>query len=97
MSDIFIWITARLAVALSTLLWRNKRRFDRTNEHGIQQHKSYGEKLRAESFDTILLGVAYVSAFVAAGLLVLADETILLIVLAVVIVMSWAGVRRRSN
>lgn len=94
MSDIFIWIFACFAIAGSAMLWRNKRRFDRTNEHGIQQHKSYGGKLRTESFDAILLSIAYVSAFVAAGLLVLADETILLIVLVIAIVMSWAGVRR---
>ena len=94
MSEVLVGILTCLAVALVTLLWRNKRRFDRTNEHGVQQHETYAGKLRAEGFDAILLGVAYIGAILAVGLAIAADETILLFALAIVIFMGWARVRR---
>lgn len=61
---------ALLGVVL--FLWRNKRRFDRTNAAGIEQFSSYGRKIAARSWDAILWVLAFMS--LTGGVLVLAIE-----------------------
>lgn len=41
------------------LVWRGKRQFKRLNKLGIEQFSSYGHKLGATIFETILLGGGY--------------------------------------
>jgi hypothetical protein len=65
--------------------WARKRRFDRTNTFGIQQFKSYWEKIGAEAKDFTLKGLAII--LMCSGMLILAfnhtDTWGLLIVLPV--------------
>jgi hypothetical protein len=61
-------------VAIGAGLWfkRRKRKFDRTNEFGVERFRSYGGKLRSR-FKDGFLGFASISLF-AAGVLLLAFE-----------------------
>ena len=52
-------------------LWRNKRKFERTNAAGIEQFASYGGKVASLLWDSILWLSAFVS--VTGGVLFLAN------------------------
>jgi cytochrome c biogenesis protein CcdA len=67
--DIFGGAVVLLGVIL--FFWRNKRKFDRTNPAGIEQFSSYGGKLAARLWDSII----WVSAFMSltGGVLFLAN------------------------
>ncbi len=68
--DIFGVVATLLGIVL--FLWRNKRRFDRTNSAGIEQFSSYGGKIATRFWDSILWVSAFISLTV--GVLVLAIE-----------------------
>ena len=51
-------------------LWKEKRKFDRTNSSGIEQFRSFGHKMVATTFDDLLYWVALGCLFV--GLFILA-------------------------
>ena len=74
MEDIFG--IAAIIVGTALYLWRNKRKFDRTNQAGIEQFKGYAGKLAAGLGDGILwlLAVACVMGGVI-GLAVVHDST----------------------
>ena len=57
-------------IGLALGLWKGKRKFDRTNEHGVEQFRSFGGKMVATTFDDLLSWVAIGSLFV--GLFILA-------------------------
>jgi hypothetical protein len=60
------------AVGALLALWTRKRRFDRTNQFGVERFTSYWGKLRARSVDWVvgLAGIILLSA----GALILAFE-----------------------
>ena len=89
MADITYWIFGAFALATAALLWRRKRQFDRTNEFGIQRHGSFGQKLRADTLDTVLLLIGYGGLLTAVVLFSLIDETLLAWLLIIVIVLAW--------
>ena len=39
------------------LYWRKKRKFDRTNEQGVEVFGSHLKKVKAEAFDTLLFWI----------------------------------------
>ena len=43
-----------LAVAALLAYWKRKRKFDRTNQYGIEQFPSYGRKVRARTTEGVL-------------------------------------------
>ena len=61
---------AALLLGLVLYLWRNKRRFDRTNAAGIERFPSYGGKVAAKLWDAFLWVLTLSS--LTAGVLVLA-------------------------
>ena len=42
------------------VLWRNKRKFDRTNEAGIERFASYADKLGATAGDLAIAALAFI-------------------------------------
>jgi hypothetical protein len=94
MSEIFVWIFLSLAFTGGALIWRNKRRFNRTNEHGVQQYDTYGGKVKAEAFDKLLLVIAYVGATAATVMLLASDPEIMAFALVGLLLLYW--VRRRA-
>ena len=67
-------LTGAALVAIGAGLWlkRRKRKFDRTNEFGVERFPSYGGKLRSRFKDGFL---GFASVFgLAAGILILAFE-----------------------
>ena len=63
---------ALVAIGAALGLKKRKRKFDRTNEFGVERFRSYGGKLRSR-FKDGFLGFASISLF-AAGVLLLAFE-----------------------
>ncbi len=63
---------ALLSASGLLVLWARKRRFDRTNEFGVERFSSYGGKVAAHTFDVLLQTGAMVCGL--AGLLVLAFQ-----------------------
>lgn len=63
---------ALVAIGAALGLKKRKRKFDRTNEFGVERFRSYGGKLRSRLKDGFL-GFTSISLF-AAGVLVLAFE-----------------------
>lgn len=57
MTDIDLQILGFLVVGVPFLLWFSKRRFDRTDSSGTEHFSSYGHRIRARLFDSVLLGV----------------------------------------
>ena len=45
------------------LLWRKKRKFDRTNRAGIEQFHSFGVKIRARLLDGVLTWLSLICLF----------------------------------
>jgi hypothetical protein len=43
-----------LAVAGLLAYWKQKRKFDRTNQYGVEQFPSYGRKVRARTMEGLL-------------------------------------------
>ncbi len=58
-----------LAIGIVLTLARRKRRFDRTNQFGVEQFPSYWAKLGANMKDGLLLFLSF--ALLSAGLLIL--------------------------
>lgn len=61
-----------LVIGLVLVLWKKKRKFERTNSAGIEQFQSFGGKLTATAFDGVLSWLSLSSLFV--GLLILAMQ-----------------------
>ena len=61
MIGVYLLIAASLLCGAWLLYWRKKRKFDRRNEHGIESFGSYQEKIKADTFDTLLLWAGYAS------------------------------------
>lgn len=65
--DIGIVLTA---IGFFTFLWREKRKFSRTNGIGIEQFRSFSGKMVATAFDELLrwasLGLFFVGLFILA-------------------------------
>jgi hypothetical protein len=56
MSDTDSLILGSLIIGSICLFWQGKRKFNRLNQLGIEQHSSFSHKIRATIFDTLLLG-----------------------------------------
>ncbi len=54
-TDVYIFLLAFVGIAC--FLWANKRKFDRTNESGVEQFPSFRKKLAGQFFDAVLLGI----------------------------------------
>lgn len=89
-----IWLFTVLGIAGAALIWRNKRQYDRTNEHGVQRHGSYWKKLKGDSFDAILLCLGYIGLFASVVLLIAFDPSLLIWFFVVGAIVYWAKVRR---
>ena len=61
MTGEYLWVVLLMFFGVLLLYWRNKRKFDRLNEHGIEIFGSYLEKAKADAFDTLLEYAGYVS------------------------------------
>lgn len=59
MSGTDIFIALLVLVGLACILWKNKRKFDRTNRHGIEEFPKFGKKLGSQLFDVLLQGAGY--------------------------------------
>lgn len=68
--DVFYYGILLTSIGLALGLWREKRKYDRTNSAGIQQFPSFGRKIVAETFDGVLYWGAIAALFV--GLFILA-------------------------
>lgn len=60
--------TVLLVVGLALFLWREKRKYDRTNTAGVEQFRSFVGKLAGTSLDELLrwssLGLLFVGLFI---------------------------------
>lgn len=56
----YLWMASLIIFGACLLYWRKKRKFDRTNEHGIEIFGSYLDKAKADTFDALLLWVGVV-------------------------------------
>jgi hypothetical protein len=97
MNSTHIWLIVLLGIASIALIWRNKRRFDRTNEHGIQRHGRYWNKVRAESFDTTLLWVGYLGLSASVVILITIDPSLLVWLLILWAIVYWVRVHRNRK
>ena len=68
--DVFYYGILLTSIGLALGLWRQKRRFDRTNTAGVEQFRSFGRKMVATTLDGLLYWVAIASLFI--GLFILA-------------------------
>ena len=68
--DAFYYGFALTAIGVVLGLWKEKRKFDRTNSAGVEQFPSFGRKMVATTFDGLLYWSAIASLFV--GLFILA-------------------------
>ena len=55
------------------LYWREKRKFDRTNDKGIEIFRSYRRKLFGEAFDALLLWMGYACIIISLFLILSLD------------------------
>jgi hypothetical protein len=69
-SGVYVLGIVLTVVGISLGLWKAKRKFDRTNAHGVEQFRSFGGKMIATTFDDLLYWAAIASLFV--GLFILA-------------------------
>ncbi len=67
MTDTYLWIIF-LAIGALLIFWRNKRKFDRKNQQGIEQFGSYFKKVKTKSLDKLLLWVGNTSIITGSGL-----------------------------
>lgn len=72
MSETDVIILASAIAGCTCLIWRGKRQFNRLNKMGIEQFSSYGHKIGATTFETLLLGGGY-GLLGAAGLISLLE------------------------
>ena len=63
---------ALLVIGFGLVLWKKKRKFDRTNTAGIEQFRSFGTKIGAILFDGIFGWMGLISLF--AGVVILAIQ-----------------------
>lgn len=71
MVDVLAFLGGGFLVAgTGSFLWMKKRKFDRTNSAGVEQHKSYGRKLAAGLLDKSLAGTSAI--FLIAGIVFMA-------------------------
>lgn len=59
MSGTDIFIALLVLVGLACILWKNKRKFDRGNSHGIEHFPKFGKKLGSQLLDVLLQGAGY--------------------------------------
>ncbi|MGV7235643.1 MAG: hypothetical protein ACQ9ET_05220 [Nitrosomonadaceae bacterium] len=60
MAGEYLWVVLLMVFGAWLLYWRKKRKYDRLNDHGIEEFGSYLEKVRADAFNTLLLWVGCV-------------------------------------
>ena len=97
MADIAFWLFGAFSIAAASLLWRRKRQFDRTNEFGIQRHGSFGQKLRADSMDTILLLIGYGGLLVAVVIMAAVFDELLGLLILALILFAWFRSSNRTK
>lgn len=56
MAETDVYIVVSATVGLILIIWKNKRQFNRLNQLGIEQFRSYGHKIIATAFDVMLFG-----------------------------------------
>ncbi len=61
MTGAYLWIVSLMFFGAWLLYWRKKRKFDRLNEQGIEVFGSYPDKVKTDTFDTLLLWAGCVS------------------------------------
>ena len=86
-----------IAVGVASLIWRDKRRYDRTNEHGVQQYRNYWNKIKGESFDTLLSGMGYLGLFAGIFVLLAMDPPLLIWLLVIGPIIYAVKSRGRSK
>jgi hypothetical protein len=69
----YLWIVVLMGCGAWALYWRKKRKFDRTNDKGIEIYPSYGKKMLGEAFDKLLLWIGYVCITVSVWLILSLD------------------------
>jgi hypothetical protein len=77
MTSTYLWIASLMFFGAWLLYWRKKRKFDRLNEHGIEEFGSYREKIKADAFDTLLLWAGCISLISGVFVLIATDYTVL--------------------
>lgn len=55
MIGIYLWIVSLMFIGACLLFWRKKRKFDRSNDHGIEVFENYPKKFKADTFDKLIL------------------------------------------
>ena len=90
MIGVYLLIAASMLCGAWLLYWRNKRKFDRRNDHGIESFGSYQKKIKADAFDTLLLWAGYVSfmagVFMLLGISYTSLGLLLLTILAIIMI-----------
>ncbi len=66
----FWFISFLFFLGITILYWRNRRKFDRKNEQGIEQFGSYLKKVKSEAFDKLLLWIGNASIITGSGLFI---------------------------
>ena len=95
MIGVYLLIAASMFCGAWLLYWRKKRKFDRRNEHGIESFGSYQEKIKADTFDTLLLWAGYASFI--SGVFMLLGITYTSLGLLLVTILAIFMIRRRHK
>lgn len=69
----YLWIIVLMTFGGWILYWRKKRKFDRTNEQGVEVFSSYRKKSITKIFDGVLLWVGCGAIIVSAFLIMTLD------------------------
>lgn len=75
MAGAYLWIVSLMFFGAWLLYCRKKRKFNRLNEFGIEVFDSYPDKVKADTFDTLLLWVGAASLISSVFMLMMADYT----------------------
>ena len=79
------------------VLWRKRREHRRTNRYGVPEYGSFRQKVQAEAFDGLLLGLGYLGMGTGAAMLVFLDNSLLSWLVLVVLIVMMQGRRCRGE
>ena len=66
MSGADLYVVGLTVVGIVLVFWKNKRRFDRLNQLGIERYPSFGQKIGAKFVDGVLYSFGFVFLVTAA-------------------------------